>query len=256
MTSTAQADTSTTPTPTKRGRKKDYCKSQREKLNSCNKWAQAKRRGLCVSCYDVVWADILDQRVAGATPPTLVALQNHETPSPEGEVTDVLDQTVAEATPPALVALWNHKTPSPEGQVNERITINLINAASHESDNRIRNLKQLVRQIDEEIDNMKNELVMVQQKLATFQKDFNIAELFRENDDVDFECTGDSGGGTLNNNDGENYPTLGQGVSQDNSDNGDDNDNDDPVINDEKEDNEKHNKDGEYNNELQNSNFH
>ena len=82
-----------------------------------------------------------------------------------------------------------------------------------------------------------------------------------DDDDVDFECTGDSGGGTLDDNDGENYPTLGQGVSQDNSDNNDNDDNDNPVDNDEKEDDEKHNKDGEYDNdyhddnELQNNSF-
>ncbi len=98
-----------------------------------------------------------------------------------------MDQRVVRATLPALVALRNHNTPSPEGQVNEGTTINLINVTSHESDDRIRNLKQLIIQMDEEIDTMKNELITVQQKLATFQQDFNIAELFRENDDVDFE---------------------------------------------------------------------
>ncbi len=93
------------------------------------------------------------------------------------------------------------------------------------------------------------------------QLQIHIAELFRENDDVDFECTGDSGGGTLDDNYGENYPTLGQGVSQDNSDNDNDDDNNDPVDNNEKEDDEKHNEDGEYdndyhdNNELQNNSF-
>ncbi len=53
-----------------------------------------------------------------------------------------------------------------------------------------------------------------------------------DDDDVDFECTGDSGGGTLDNNDGGNYPALGQGASQDNAAADDDNNN--PVDNDNK----------------------
>ena len=106
MTNTAQAETSTTtPTPAKRNRKKVYCKRYRGKLNNCEKWAQAKIKGFCVRCYNTGWADVWDERIAQATPLALDALQNHETPSPEGEVTDVLDQRVVRATPPTLVAL-------------------------------------------------------------------------------------------------------------------------------------------------------
>ncbi len=106
------------------------------------------------------------------TPSAIVALQNHETPSPEGEVTDVLDQRVVRATPPALVVLQNHDTPSPEGQVNEGTTINSINVTSHESDGRIRNLEQQIRQMDEEIDTIKNELTTVQQKTCNISTRF------------------------------------------------------------------------------------
>jgi hypothetical protein len=97
------------------------------------------------------------------------------------------------------------------------------------------------------------------------QKIKNIIILFwramprADDDDVDFECTGDSGGGTLDNNDGGNYPALGQGASQDNA--AADHDDDDPVDNDDEEDDEEHIEDGEYDddyhddNELQNNGF-
>ncbi len=79
-----------------------------------------------------------------------------------------------------------------------------------------------------------------------------------DDDDVDFECTGDSGGGTLDNK--GNYPALGQGASQDNAAAAAADD-DDPVDNDDEEDDEEHNEDGEYDddyhddNELQNNGF-
>jgi hypothetical protein len=73
-----------------------------------------------------------------------------------------------------------------------------------------------------------------------------------DDDDVDFECTGDSGGATLDNDDGGNYPALGQGASQDNAAAAANDD--DPVDNDDEEDDEEHIKDGEYDNDYHDDN--
>jgi hypothetical protein len=75
--------------------------------------------------------------------------------------------------------------------------INLINVTSQETDDHIRNIEQQVTQMDEIIDTLKNELMTMQRKLATLQRDFNFSELFDIYDNENFECKGDSRSGTL-----------------------------------------------------------
>ncbi len=156
-----------------------------KKLTSCSFWAQANRKGFCVRCFEAGWPAVLDQIDAQTKPSASAFLLNNKTTSPEDACTEVLNQGVTTSPAAGLLALQNHDPPPSETDFNEGTMINSINVTSQETDDCIKNIEQQVTQNNEIIETLKNELIIMERKLATLQQDMNFSVLFNmDNSDI------------------------------------------------------------------------
>ena len=77
-----------------------------------------------------------------------------------------------------LLALQNYDSHPSETYFNEGTQINSINVSSQETDERIKIIEQQVRQNNDIIETLQNEVINMERKIKTLQKDVNFSELF------------------------------------------------------------------------------
>ena len=213
MTNTEQDATSPkSTTPAKKPRSKVYCKSYRRKLNSCTSWSQANKKGFCVRCFDEGWPAILDQindqqkilavqnhdpppailradldQIHTQTKPSASHLPLNKTSTPrEDTCTEIFNQGVTTLPAEGLLALQNYDSHPSEAYFNEGTQINSINVSSQETDERIKIIEEQVRQNNDIIETLQNEVINMERKIKKLQKDVNFAELFNSDiSDID-----------------------------------------------------------------------
>ena len=72
-----------------------------------------------------------------------------------------------------VLVLQNYDPPPSETDFNKGTPINSINVASQQTDKCIKKIEQQVRQNNDIIETLKNELINMERKLTTLQKDVN-----------------------------------------------------------------------------------
>ena len=99
--------------------------------------------------------------------------------------TEILNQGLATLPAEGLLALQNYDPPPSETDFNKGTPINSINVALQQTGERIKKIEQQVRQNNEIIETLKNELINMERKLTTLQKDVNFSEFFNiDNSDI------------------------------------------------------------------------